>query len=186
MIDWYLLAKKLGTIKELDGGRFEESGGGGIPKRALAEILGDKEIEAAVEFILKRKRGSELALSVLLSIDREKASKHLIKKYQNSKEGDEERKEIVYMLAKLAHPVSIKWAKVFLKAEDVIYGAIELVNQLLYQGQIEEKEAIEMIDSVKNHPDTAVKNRIKIILEEIKEHHQYSNQNVDETFKLRN
>lgn len=129
--DWYLLAKKVGSIKE-DG---SESGGTAYAKLALESILGVEWIYSTVDFILAYKRGIELALNCLVELESEKAVEYAYQIYKNNT--DEIKQDAVWLIRHIAHPCSFEWVEEFLNDPEVLPLGLALLDQLLWTEKIQ-------------------------------------------------
>lgn len=156
-IDWATLSE------ELDCG---SGGGTKYARQALSKILGDEAIREAVDCYLSGRTGSELARSVLWHIHPQAGIDYCYRIFTEETDLDR-RRSAVELLRVVADESALKWVPQFLDDPDggiQVWGA-GVVDQLLWSDFIDEEDCREVLDSMRNHKNPAVRERFEFIKE---------------------
>jgi len=165
-IDWTALSEALGC---------ESSGGTQYARQALSKILGDEAIKEAVDYYISEQPGSELARSVLWHIHPQSGMDYCYQIFKEETDLDR-RRSAVELLRVVADENALKWVPEFLNDPDEgiqAWGA-GVVDQLLWSKFIEEKDCLAILDSMKGHKNTHVRERFDFISEFLAHQHAKS------------
>ncbi len=148
-IDWENLAHQIGS---------GDCGGDQFAKEALANLLWEVELQAAVEHYLKSKPGSELIRSVLWLL-RPKAAADYCYSIWRSDRPLKDRISSVELARAIARPEMVSWVAEILKDPEPSMqccGA-SLLEQLIYQELVQIEDVQELIQMVKEHSNADVR-----------------------------
>lgn len=152
-LDWHGLARQLGTI-----GDRSESGGSDLGRQALESIIGVEALRAAVDYFIAGDPGSELARSVLATLQPPCAMERCLEIARGDADV-ESRRLAVNLLRVVADRRGIGWAAEFLGDADEgvqVWGAM-IVDQLLFTGRAEPDECVEILEAMEAHPNAGVR-----------------------------
>jgi hypothetical protein len=147
-IDWQALAQRLDKLNK------EEAL---VEKRAIEVSLGEDDLQAAVDFCVSDKSGSELARSVLRELRPWPAMQRC---YQLFCEGDvETRRSAVELLRVFADRRTLPWVNEFLDDVDPLiqYLGTEILDQLVWSGSVKDQECIDLLAKMREHPNAGVR-----------------------------
>ncbi|HEY4668229.1 MAG TPA: hypothetical protein VIH05_00485 [Tepidiformaceae bacterium] len=130
-IDWLSLSEEMGLITWYEEGR-NESGGTREAREAIARILGDDEMRAAVDYYVSGAPGSELARSVLWLLHPVAAMDRCVEIFRSDAD-IEDRRSAVHLLEVAADTRTLELVPEFLAdPDDVIpMWGIGIVDQLM-------------------------------------------------------
>ena len=164
-IDWYDLAKTLGTITETATGR-SELGGTRIAAQALARILGDEELRDAVDHYVSQLPGSEMAKSVLQLLKPLSAMDRCHEIFLAS-EDDHDVSFAINLLQYVADPRVLDRVPLYLASDNdgAQYWGIGIVDQLVSFGGVELEEAMPVLRLALGHPSEKVRERARCVID---------------------
>lgn len=168
-LDWESIAVSLGALHPSgDPGGRTESGSADLGRRALCLVVGEKEIENAIEWYLASRPGSELVRSVLYLLE----SDYAIDRCYEIATADPDvfrRRAAVELLRIFATPRTLVWVKTFLESGDggVQKWGMGLLDQLLFRRQIEPEQAEPFILLAEQHSSPDVRRSAEAIRKDI-------------------
>jgi hypothetical protein len=130
-VDWAALALELGT--DFPGG---SEMGTDVARLALEAILGEQNIERAVELRLTFGSGYNVAESVLRHIRSERATDLAYAAYKGST--GERAVQAVALIWEIGHPKALDWIEEFLADDNVARTGIGVLDALLFRHAIDE------------------------------------------------
>jgi HEAT repeat protein len=151
-IDWQALVQRLDNLNQSQASTDLESA-----KRAIEVSLGDDHWQAAVDYCIQDKLGSELARSALKRLRPWPAMQRCYELFQT---GDSEmRCSAVELLDLIADGRVLPWLSEFLDDSDPIiqYLATEILDQLVWSGTVKYEECSELLQKVQGHPNAQVR-----------------------------
>jgi len=166
-INWEDIAGALGTLHRSDGSvGWSESGGAEVGRRALVHILGEQELENAIQWYLGFRPGGEVAQSVLNLLDSDYAMDRC---YEIGTTDPDivRRRSAVELLRGFAVARSLPWVNTFLQDKDVEVQnwGVSLLDQLVFRGEVEPQDAEPYIVAAEGHPNPDVQRMARAIRE---------------------
>lgn len=149
-IDWAALASRLGARGD----------GPTLARAALAEILGEPALEAAVERCLSHEPGHEIARAVLALVRPAAALRHAFRVFRQG--GPiERRRRAVELLAAIGDAAAAGWIGEFLADPDEAIQAdgAALLDHLLWNFLVEPDEVEMELRRIREHSSPAVRER---------------------------
>jgi hypothetical protein len=165
--DWKELAITLGALSpSQEPGGWNEAGGHVYGCRAIAHLLGEPELENAIEWCVDLRPGQELARSVLNIVRSDYA---IDRCYQIAMtDSDMERRRMaVYTLAEFATARTLPWVRIFLQNDDPGMQNVGagLLDQLVFREAVEPEGAEPYILEAENHTSSEVQRMARLIRE---------------------
>jgi hypothetical protein len=171
-IDWPATALKIGS---------GSCGGTEFAQNAISEIMGSEAITGAVEHYITYISGSELARSVLVLLRPKIAMDYCMKIYRE--DADPERRHAsIELLRNVADRRAFGWVPELLSDPDPTiqsWGA-SMVDQLLFAGFIESEDCGDLLETMKAHPNPAVRHYHELIMDFFLRNDTNSEQFVDD------
>jgi hypothetical protein len=160
-IDWNALTAELKTVQQIPAGARAESGGSGLARAALEQILGTQALRDAVDFYVHLDRGSELVRSVLSLIRPWSAMQRCHELFVTDSKL-EHRRSAVELLRVICDRRALPWVTQYLDDPDSTIRAwgVGVLGQLLLSGLAIEDECSELIALAKAHRDSYVREKI--------------------------
>jgi hypothetical protein len=155
-IDWTQLARDVGSLRA-DG----ESGGTEYAQRALEQILGEENLQGAVDLVLAYGPGSELAMNVLRHIRSRRATEMAYEAYRST--SGEQASAAVWLIKHIAHPCAIPWIAEFLRDPNVSGWGIGVLDQLLWNRRVEPEEVEALLTEAERHASENVREQAAFI-----------------------
>ncbi len=163
-IDWEKLAHGLGAIADTPDGRTE-NGGTRVATAALAEILGDDAMTAAVDHYVSNRPGSEAARSVLTLLKPGAAIEHCHHIYLTSGT-PRERNFAVNLLKSIGDKRVLAWLPQYLSDPNpgIQAWGVGIPEHLLLNGVVELEDLLPLLESLSDHPNPVVREKAAEIL----------------------
>ena len=158
-IDWQSLASQLGTLRE--GG---ESSGTHRACEAIEILLGESNLQHAVDYYISGKPGSELARSVLWHIHPFSAMRYCYDIFKSDLPL-EVRRSAVELLRVVADKRAIDWIDEFLNDADSdiqAWGA-GILDQLLWSSLVETEDIEHLLAKAETHSNIGVRDTAEFI-----------------------
>lgn len=164
-IDWYDLAKRLGTITETATGR-SESGGTRIAIQALTEILSDEELRGAVDYYVSRQPGWEMAKSVLQLLKPPSAMDRCHEIFLTSDDQDDVS-FVINLLQYVADSRVLDRVPLYLASDNdgAQYWGVGIIDQLVSFGGVELGEAMPVLRLALDHSSEKIRERAQRIID---------------------
>jgi ribosomal protein S18 acetylase RimI-like enzyme len=162
-IDWAALARRLGTLRD-DG----ERGGTVEGQRALSELLGERELRAAVDYYVTSGPGSELVRSVLILLRPWTAMQRCYEIFRSNTEPDH-RRAAVELLRVVADGRALAWVPEFLQDRDAgvqTWGA-GVLDQLVWGGFVDPVSCRPLLKMMSAHPNEGVRRYHELIRQQL-------------------
>jgi hypothetical protein len=164
-INWKSLAKDLGCFRQGGDERYE-SGSSDFAKQAIATLLGEENLLAAVDYYISGEPGSELARSVLWQLRPWCAMKYCYDIYKFS-ENIENRISAIELLRVIADRRVLIWIEEFLSDanEGIQFWGIGIVDQLLFSQLVEYEDVQNILEKARDHKNSQVVEKAYEIIE---------------------
>ncbi|MBN1216259.1 MAG: hypothetical protein JXA99_12565 [Candidatus Lokiarchaeota archaeon] len=160
--NWKELGIQAGSLKyDSSGKKTHEFDGTFIARDALELILDKNEIKKMVDYYLEHKEGEGVIISILRYIKSSTATEYAYSIYKTSK--DQRAMDAVWLIKHIAHPMAFKWIEEFLDDENVRGWGIGVLDQLLWEYLIDEKEAEYLLKKCENHEHKYIRDRVQFI-----------------------
>ncbi len=163
-IDWKALAVKLGALDEKG-----ESGSDHYARQVIELLLGEDNLQKAVDYYISGEPGSELARSVLWQIRPWSAMKYCYDICKSEK-NIETRRSAVELLRVVADERAMGWIDEFLEDEDAdiqMWGA-GVLDQLMCSRFVEAEDAKPILQKMEAHANVGVREQAESIRELLK------------------
>lgn len=152
-VNWEELAVELGLLT-----RCGESGGSHSSMLALEKILGIQFIKDTVDYSLTFGRGFSLAEGVLAILRPQTAIDYCYEIYKSA-DDYQLRSEVMMLLKRIGNETVIKWLPEFLMDEKCQSCALDILDQLIFHGYIEDFEDLDqntkdIVKSLSNSSDS--------------------------------
>jgi len=164
-IDWLSLSEEMGLITWYEEGR-NESGGTREAREAIARILGDDEMRAAVDYYVSGAPGSELARSVLWLLHPVAAMDRCVEIFRSDAD-IEDRRSAVHLLEVAADTRTLELVPEFLAdPDDVIpMWGIGIVDQLMISNLVDFEDVRTLLSMAEEHPNPRVRHVARSVIE---------------------
>jgi len=165
-IDWRALAEKLGTITLTEHGR-QESGGTKIARDAIAELIGEDALRAAVDFYVSGAPGFETAKSVLELLKPPAAMDRCHEIFLASSDEDAVNLAI-NLLQHIADQRVLERVPLYLASESLgaRHWGIGIVDYLVTFGGTDLEDAMPVLTTALAHDDPCIRERAQDIIDE--------------------
>lgn len=163
--NWETMARSIGAVSE-DG---SESSSSRMALKAIESLLTEGFCRDAVHYYLSNKPGSELLRSVLWQIHPYSAMEECYKVFKDS-ESEQERIDAIELLRVVADERALQWIPEMLSCEieGVQNWAIGIVDQLVYSELCFEEDVRALLDGLREHPNSYVREKVEYIESMIK------------------
>lgn len=150
-IDWYALARELGSIHGPDEAG-SESGGTELAREAIERLIGPERLASAVDYYISLQPGFELARSVLWHVHPWSAMVRCREIFA-SESDIQTRRSAVELLRVVADRRVLPWIPEFLADHDaeIQAWAIGIVDQLIFSRLVDEEECAPILEAALNH-----------------------------------
>lgn len=159
MIDWKTIAIETGALRA-----GEDSGSTALAKLALEKLIGEQNLREAVDYYIESGPGSELARSVLSDIQPWSAMQYCYEKYKSSPD-IEVRRIALQLLRAIADKRALPWIDEFLDDadEEIQAWGFGVVDQVLWKGFVDPKEAEPLLVRAEQHPNQDVRENAEFV-----------------------
>ncbi len=151
-IDWQALVQRLNNLSQSQASTDLDAA-----KRAIEVSLGEEHLQAAVDYCIQDKLGSELARSVLQQLSPWSAMQRC---YELFKKGDSDtRCSAVELLYVIADGRVLPWLSEFLDDSDPLiqYLGVETLDRLIWSGTVKYEECSDLLQKVREHPNAQIR-----------------------------
>jgi hypothetical protein len=136
-VNWEELAIELKLVTH-DG----ERGGSRESDKAVEKILGEQFIKNTVDYSLTYRTGFTLSEGVLANLRSQIAIDYCYEIYKSANDS-QFRSQVLMLLKKIGNETLLKWLPEFLKDEDCQGCALDILDQLIFCGYVEDFDSLD-------------------------------------------